>query len=237
MKGRKNNTYKILIADREHAKAFYEINTDKTDAIKIQKIIREIIYILDQYNLNRYQNFGDFLKEYKFTAPQQIEMISQAITYLKKNPPKNPFKIPINGRDVKKTEFGQRNIILTAIAMEHPDELIAFMTIYIQNHLNINEQETFINEFKSMINNVQNDSLMAQQNNLLNINQNNNNLGSDDTSVENDTGQINEISILKNTNDSNLSSHIFENKEENTIDEDEYFFENFSDMDETPSYL
>ncbi|KAK8839098.1 hypothetical protein M9Y10_032569 [Tritrichomonas musculus] len=236
MKGKKNHRYKILIADREHTKAFCEINTDKLDAIKMQNIIRKIIGILDQYKLNRYQNFGDFLKAYKFDAPQQIEMIFQVITYLKKNPPKNPFKITINKRDIKKTDVEKRNIILTAISMEHPDELIAFMTIYIQNHLNINEQEEFIKGFKSMINNAQNDSLMAQQNNLLNINQNNN-LESDNTSMENDTGQINEISVFKNTNDSNLSSPIFENKEENTIDEDVNFFENFSDMDETLSYF
>lgn len=225
---RKNHDLRITIYDREHAATFCESTPSNNDEKVLQSKFKQILDILDSYKLTQYQDFGTFLKGYKFGAPLQKDIILFTLKYLAKNPAKNHFNISLSKRDLNKTDVGKRNIILTAISIKNSNELVDSFTRYIQNpenHVNIDDPNMFINGLKIIVNRAKNDAFLPRKNDLINDDQNDNI----------DTNQNNEISVLKDKRESfecNVLSTNFSDIENIVYNEDDYYFESFSDMEE-----
>lgn len=198
MKGKTNDNLRILVYDRDHLFAFCEQKAKNSDQKMMKTKFKKLLDIIDRHGVKEYQDFLSFLQKYKFRAPEQKDLICSILNKLVLTPTENNTQIEFNVRDLNKTDLGKRNIILTAIAIEYPNELVKYIIEYIQDpqkNIKIDDQDKFINKIKTIINRAKK--------------------------------EISVIGERKESNDFNLSSTLFDDKEMDLYGEN-----NFSDEDD-----
>lgn len=197
MERKKNDDLRIRVYDRDHLIAFCEKKDKNSDQKTMRYKFKKLLDIIDRHGVKDYPDFMSFLQKSGFRAPQQKDLICSILNKLVLTPTENITQIEINVRDLKKTDLGKRNIILTAIAIEYPNELVKYIIEYIhdpQKNIKIDDQDKFINKIKKFIN-------CAKK-------------------------EISVIEERKESNDFNLSSTLFDDKEMDLYDE------NFLDGDD-----
>lgn len=93
------------------------------------KVIKPIILFLNCYGVNKYQDFYQLLKNYELKSKDISSMIIDFINYINSNGKLakiNWFKI----RELKKSNSGEKNIIMNRLALEYPNEFIGFVYSY-----------------------------------------------------------------------------------------------------------
>lgn len=139
----------------EFVMEFQKENISK-DRFYMAEMIKPIILFLDHFGICNYQNFYQLLHSYNFKSNDINEMIEEFRDYI------NTYKVNcqiewIKKRELKKSNYGEKNIILNRLAIEYPNEIIDFILYFASKKLkNCSNIEILVNEFRSKINTLKN---------------------------------------------------------------------------------
>lgn len=88
------------------------------------------IDFLDKHGVNDYPSFIQSFHDYGFKAKDQLDIIIGFPKYMKVNYSKDVFLL--KNRELKKTNKGEKNVLIVRVACEFPIEFFNFVQIYIQ---------------------------------------------------------------------------------------------------------
>lgn len=134
---------------------FQKENISK-DRYYMAEMIKPNILFLDHYGISNYQNFYQLLHSYNFKSNDINEMITEFKDYI------NSYNLNcqiewIKKRELKKSNNGEKNVILNRLAVEYSNEIIDFILYFASKKLNnCSNIEILVKEFKSKINTLKN---------------------------------------------------------------------------------
>lgn len=128
----------------------------KKDRFYMAEMMKPIIIYLDKFGVKNYQDFYHLMHNYGFRSNDFTDMITEFKDFI--NSINTNSKIEwIKKRELKKSNYCEKNIILNRLVVEYQHEMIEFFKIYAFKKMNgsINA-ELLLNDFKAKISEINN---------------------------------------------------------------------------------
>ncbi|KAK8892414.1 hypothetical protein M9Y10_029641 [Tritrichomonas musculus] len=126
---KKNQCYKIGCTGRDIMKVFQKSST--ADRTYMNEQMKAHLDYLDQHGITEYQNFVQTLRDYQFNAGSILRLIEAFVDYRTRQNPAHPLFL-LKPRELKKTNAGEKNILLNRLALEYSFEFLSFFQNYVQ---------------------------------------------------------------------------------------------------------
>lgn len=135
IKESKRSYVKHIFSTTDNANEEIQKLTLKKDRIYMMKMLKPTIDYLQQCGIIEYQNFIETLKKYNFKTNDIKDFIIEFQIFI--NSFEKKQKVPkidwIRHRELKKANFGEKNIILNRLSYEYPNEILYFLRIFLFN--------------------------------------------------------------------------------------------------------
>lgn len=124
------------------------------DRFYMGKMITPTITALDNSGVTNYQNFYQLFKRIGIKSKEIIVIINEFKDYI--NSFEQNQKINwIKPRELNKSNYGEKNIILNRLALEYPRELINFIYSYLSRFNPCLTNGIFIHELKILVDEIE----------------------------------------------------------------------------------
>lgn len=193
---KKNLRYKVGCNGIENRAIFQKSYT--TDRSYMNAQMKRHLDYLDKHGISEYQNFVKILHNYLLSAHEILKLIEAFIDFKNKQNLSNNI-ILLKPREMKKTNSGEKNILLNRLAVEFSTEFMHFFENYICFFYPLMKTKNkLIQEFKNKI-----DILISRKN-----------IKTDDVNMisSNENNKLDSINILDSTSikyDTDLSEKFF----------------------------
>ena len=122
--------------------------TANLDRFYMNQLIKPCVDYLNQNGIKNLQDFTRLFKKYKLKSDDIIKFIKNFQIYIKTRIPNTEFNW-IRSRELIKSNFDEKNIIINRFALEYYDFFILFVSSYFSyNYPNMNKITEFVDQIK-----------------------------------------------------------------------------------------